>query len=224
MLVRKHISIYTEPGVHKNFGILAQASINKLLDTFEIPHHEMRAELRENWGRRDAQSHQPFASSNWCIESARDPRSRNLLTRYLWPTFNNKRWRFDVNRYIFIIAKSRIATNEEGPIVYGCTSPNFASIVSYESFYHRGQKNRVNYKRLETLIYHEFGHLIGLMDDDMTHQVNLDFAGTTHCTNRCTMRQGYSQQEWERFTTDRKRDLSPYCNRCTEWLLRQLHV
>jgi hypothetical protein len=222
--ILKNIIIYTEPGIPVALGLLVQNSINILLESYGIFPCEMEAVLRGEWRWIGSAPNDPFKSSNWCIERNRHAPSGCMLGRGIIDTFNDRRWRFNINEYVFVVLKSPLMYTDQGPRINGVAGPPFAGVVSFADFMGTASRNRARYSVIETVVYHEFGHILGLMDDSMTRNVEPDFAGMNHCTaDSCSMRQGYRLRDWVAYTQQRADKPSPYCYRCTKWLTDQLH-
>lgn len=90
----------------------------------------------------------------------------------------------------------------------------YMAISSFNRIQNVSNNRRIQLECFKTIVMHEVGHMLGLVNENRTDIVdNLGW----HCTNnKCIMRQGLRVYDWVQYTFERQQSSSPLCLHCQQ--------
>ncbi len=166
-----------------------------------------------NYGNWKSRSYNPngvlkeFHSVEWYLQYTKDNSDGRgqLDAGQLHKLFWNEPWQKTDPHYDVLITSADLYDARNGVRetnwIFGSAIPGFSLVAS--TFRPRAEfRNETTYLEvLKTGVMHEFGHVIGLPNENRGYALEENLGG--HCTNRCIMRQRVRIAEWGEITADR---------------------
>jgi predicted Zn-dependent protease len=165
--------------------------------------------------RREDRTFRPYMSIDWYTQRGHElsTRPNQVNANQVIGLLNSEPWQEYQPHYDLMVICDDMYS-EGCNFVVGLAQPNLGTIISTHRFL--GVGSGLQERCLQTVVYHEVGHVFGLPDN---RSRNITESLGRHCTNECVMRQGLRvPHDWITFTQDRLRSNQPYCAECLQGL------
>lgn len=211
--IRPVYLMYT-PDITKEEKNLAIETLEEILDIAEVG-KQMRIFNLGVWRMKEYRDSKgkliPYRSVDWYVDDCFDPERRQVcanrsLIRVAHDLVDAKLPHYDV----ILTAKDLYTKNVN--FIVGLAEEGIGTIISVNRF--RGiLGRRIQSEAKKQELYHEVGHVFGLPNEKRGYALTRSLG--THCTNKCSLRQGLSvPKDWILFAYDRMKTGKIYCDAC----------
>lgn len=163
-----------------------------------------------NW--RTGNTLNAYESVDWYCNNALDKSRNQLHCSKLAMSLITEPWQKLEPHYDVVILKDDLY-DDDTSFVFGYSWGGQA-VSSFCRFQKYVTDKRMQLEVFKTIVMHEVGHMLGLVNENRNDIV---YSLGWHCTHgKCLMRQGLELNAWIQYTHDRLQSSSPLCSHCQE--------
>jgi predicted Zn-dependent protease len=209
--------VYSDETISENDQQILNEAMTELFNTINLDTQKLR--FYGNWRSKNYINSRgeltPYESIEWVMKKNFDSKRNKYRADSITLDSYNDPYQYRFPHWEVIFTKRDLFV-DGCDWVFAAARPDLSTIISLNRFEKFADDPKVRSELIRTLVFHEFGHVLGL--PSARRGRNLEESIGTHCTSKgCSMHQALSITDFINITTDRLRNTvkgKPYCSDC----------